>query len=117
VREDDAASIREALERLGARKPVPGPAFDDTRRLLRGFFSPTLVSGRRRLQADVGIETRTVVRDKRSIMRMQLPGRLLFLFRIRFGLYAVLARLGAELDWQELEDDLALGLSREFSSG
>ena len=44
---------------------------------------------------------------KRRLMRMRLPGRLLFLFRIRFGLYAVLARLGAELDWAALEDELA----------
>jgi hypothetical protein len=35
-----------------------------------------------------------VLRDKRTLLRLQLPGRLLFLFRIRFGLYAVLARLG-----------------------
>jgi predicted unusual protein kinase regulating ubiquinone biosynthesis (AarF/ABC1/UbiB family) len=107
VRDDDAARIREAMKRLGARDPLPGPAFDETRRLLRGFFSPTLLPGRRRLQAGVGIETASMVRDKRSLMRLHLPGRLLFLFRIRFGLYAVLARLGAELDWQALEDELA----------
>jgi hypothetical protein len=32
-----------------------------------------------------------------------MPGRLLFLLRIRFGLYAVLSRLGARLDWGGLE--------------
>jgi len=35
---------------------------------------------------------------ERTLLRMRLPGRLTFLFRIRFGLYAVLARIGAELD-------------------
>jgi predicted unusual protein kinase regulating ubiquinone biosynthesis (AarF/ABC1/UbiB family) len=107
VRADDSPAMCEALARLGARAPTPGAHFDETRRLLRGFFSPTLVPGRRRLEAGVGIETTSVLRDKRSIMRLQLPGRLLFLFRIRFGLYAVLARLGAQLDWQALEDELA----------
>jgi predicted unusual protein kinase regulating ubiquinone biosynthesis (AarF/ABC1/UbiB family) len=107
VRDDDAGRIREAMQRLGARDPLPGPAFDQTRRLLRGFFSPTLVPGRRRLQAGVGIETGSIVRDKRALMRLHLPGRLLFLFRIRFGLYAVIARLGAELDWQGLEDEFS----------
>jgi hypothetical protein len=42
-------------------------------------------------------------------MRLRLPGKLLFLFRIRFGLYAVLSRLGAVLDWNALEAELAEG--------
>ncbi|MCA9675853.1 MAG: hypothetical protein KC464_12515, partial [Myxococcales bacterium] len=44
-----------------------------------------------------------VLRDKRAIMKLGLPGRVLFLFRLRFGLYAVLARLGAVADWAGLE--------------
>ncbi len=34
---------------------------------------------------------------------MRLPGKLLFLLRIRFGLYSVLARLGAVCDWSSIE--------------
>jgi hypothetical protein len=52
---------------------------------------------------------RQMMASKRAMMRMQLPGELLFLFRIRFGLYAVLARLGAHLDWSALEDELMEG--------
>ena len=59
------------------------------------------------MQAGIGIEAKLLLRDKRLLLRLQLPGRLLFLFRIRFGLYAVLARLGAELDWQKLEAEMA----------
>ncbi len=51
--------------------------------------------------------TRKIVASKRSIMRLHVPGRLLLLFRIRFGVYAVLARLGAELDLRALEESLA----------
>jgi hypothetical protein len=43
------------------------------------------------------------------MLQLQLPGKLLFLFRIRFGLYAVLARLGAKLDWQALEEEFRSG--------
>jgi predicted unusual protein kinase regulating ubiquinone biosynthesis (AarF/ABC1/UbiB family) len=110
VRDDDATRMRETLHRLGARGPLHGQEFEETRRLLRGFFSSTLVAGRHRLQPGVAMETKSVLHDKRSIIRLRLPGRLLFLFRIRFGLHAVLARLGAEVDWQALEDELALGL-------
>ena len=52
------------------------------------------------------------VKLKRTLMRMRLPGKLMFLFRIRFGLYAVLARIGAALDWAALEDELAGDLGR-----
>lgn len=107
VREDDAPATCHALARLGAREPSPGPAFAETRRLLRGFFFPTLFPGKQRLQSGIGIEAKLLLRDKRLLLRLQLPGRLLFLFRIRFGLYAVLARLGAELDWQKLEAEMS----------
>jgi len=78
-----------------------------TRELMRGFYAPILGPGKRRLKAGVNLETRNVMKSKRDMLRLRIPGRLLFLFRIRFGLYSVLARLGAELDWQALEIDLA----------
>lgn len=53
-----------------------------------------------------------MVRDKRLLARLGLPGHLLFLLRIRFGLYAVLARLGAAADWGELESRLAASVPR-----
>jgi hypothetical protein len=40
-------------------------------------------------------------------VKLSLPGRFLFLFRLRFGLYAVLARLGAVADWGALESQWA----------
>ena len=59
------------------------------------------------MQSGIGIEAKLLLRDKHLLLRLQLPGRLLFLFRIRFGLYAVLARIGTELDWQKLEAEMA----------
>jgi len=107
VRADDTTEIREALRELGAKSPEPGPGFEATRELLRGFFGPALVAGPHRLEAGVSLEAREVLQNKRKLLRLQLPGKLLFLFRIRFGLHSVLARLGAELDWRQLETDLA----------
>jgi hypothetical protein len=43
------------------------------------------------------------MRDKLALARLRLPGRLMFLFRIRFGLYAVLSRLGSVCDWAGME--------------
>ena len=105
VRDDDLSAMAHALHTLGAS---PGPKMDDhLRRLLRGFFEPLLVAGPKRIKPDEGIEARQVMQDKRAIMRLALPGKLLFLFRLRFGLYAVLARIEAEADWARLESTWA----------
>lgn len=102
VREDDVRAIVEATTALGA--PPPGPAaIPNLRALLRGFFAPLLVPGARAIAPGEGFDARTVLRDKRALAQLRLPGSLLFLFRIRFGLYAVLARLGAVADWSALE--------------
>jgi predicted unusual protein kinase regulating ubiquinone biosynthesis (AarF/ABC1/UbiB family) len=106
VRAADDVRLRTALHALGVRNPV-GPGFEVTRRMLRGFFEPVLSAGIRPMQAAVSLDVREVTRNKKSMLQMQLPGKLLFLFRIRFGLYAVLARLGAQLDWRALEEEVS----------
>jgi len=45
--------------------------------------------------ADEGLGARNLMRDKRAIIGLQLPARMLFLFRLRFGLYAVRAAASA----------------------
>jgi hypothetical protein len=49
-------------------------------------------------------------------MSFALPGRLLFLFRLRFGLYAVLSRIGAVVDWAALESSWAATVRRGSES-
>ena len=77
------------------------------RQLLRAFFAPLLAPGKRRIEPDAGLAGPGVMRDKRAIINLRLPGRMLFLFRLRFGLYAVLSRLQAEVDWATLESEWA----------
>lgn len=108
VREDSREGIMAALRGLEAKPPEDDRAFETTRRLLRGFFQPTLESGPRPMRGDVTFEARQLVADKRAMLKIRLPGRLLFLFRIRFGLYSVLARIGAVRDWRSLEERFTL---------
>ncbi|HZI04556.1 MAG TPA: hypothetical protein VEZ71_11060, partial [Archangium sp.] len=77
------------------------------RTLLRGFFAPLLEHGPRPVHPGSGFEAQQLLRDKRFLAKLSLPGRFLFLFRLRFGLYAVLARLGAVADWGALESQWA----------
>ena len=110
IRADNQRQIQGALSAIGM--PKPSADFDVTRGLLRGFFAPLLTPGRHAIPADQAVAMGETVKLKRKMMKMRLPGKLMFLFRIRFGLYAVLSRIGAELDWAALEDELAGNLGR-----
>jgi len=105
VQRDDTAATQSALSAIGMFNPSQD--FDLTRSLLRGFYAPLLASGRLKVTSEHAISIRQVAKMRKSLLRIRLPGKLAFLFRIRIGLHAVLARIGARLDWQELEAELA----------
>lgn len=106
IRADDAGCVRRALVALGAADPGLGRAYDVTRDLLRAFYGPTLEPGRRRVRSGLPRSMRELAAGTRDVLRLHLPGKLLFLLRARFGLYAVLARLGAEVDLHARETAL-----------
>lgn len=103
VSEDREEPIRETFRQLGGEIPSDAKSFARVRELLRGFFSPMLTPGRQPVDAKVTVAMSQMAKDKILLMRLRMPGKLLFLFRIRFGLYAVLARLGSKCDWSSLE--------------
>jgi len=107
VRVDDRPQVVAALRGLGAEPSANDAAYEHTRRLLRSFFKPMLTAGAHAIDGRIVVDMRQVTRDKLAVARLRLPGRLMFLFRIRFGLYAVLSRLGAVCDWSVLEQQLA----------
>lgn len=107
VRVDDRSQVVAALRGLGAEPSTNDAAYQHTRRLLRSFFKPLLTSGAHAIDGRIVVDMGQVTRDKLAIARLRLPGRLMFLFRIRFGLYAVLSRLGSVCDWSALEQQLA----------
>lgn len=107
ARADDAAAMMTAIEALGGTAPRDAEGRAHVRALLLAFFGPLANAGTRRIAADEGAQARSMMADKRAIARLRLPGRMLFLFRLRFGLYSVLAQLGAEVDWSTLEGEWA----------
>ncbi|MBA3547748.1 MAG: AarF/ABC1/UbiB kinase family protein [Nannocystis sp.] len=107
TRDDDPEAIVAAITALGGMAPRDPKSRAHLRELLRSFFGPLLTPGARRIASDEGLGARNLLRDKRAIIGLQLPARLLFLFRLRFGLYAVLSRLQAEVDWAGLESQWA----------
>jgi predicted unusual protein kinase regulating ubiquinone biosynthesis (AarF/ABC1/UbiB family) len=103
VRTDSRARMVSALRGLGAEPSTDEATYAHLRQLLRSFFAPMLQSGAHAIDGRIFIDWKQMTRDKLAIARLRLPGRLVFLFRIRFGLYAVLSRLKAVCDWSELE--------------
>ncbi len=112
VREDDRARIVAALRELGAEPSSSDASYAHLRELLRSFFGPLLVAGARPVDGKIVVDMRQITKDKLAIARLRLPGRFMFLFRIRFGLYAVLSRLGAVCDWSSLERGFAANAGR-----
>jgi predicted unusual protein kinase regulating ubiquinone biosynthesis (AarF/ABC1/UbiB family) len=105
VQSDDTPGTQAALSAIGMFNPSLD--FDLTRALLRGFYAPLLASGRQKVSPEHAISLRQVASMKRALRRIRLPGKLAFLFRIRISVHAVLSRIGARLDWQQLEEELA----------
>ncbi|MFO0598129.1 MAG: AarF/UbiB family protein [Myxococcaceae bacterium] len=78
-------------------------------RFARSFFAPLLERGASVVEPDGAVEASQVLKDKRALAKLGLPPHLLFLLRLRFGMYAVLARLGARADWGALESEWSCG--------
>lgn len=95
--------LSEAFRALGAN-PGKGKDFEFANRLVRAFFGPTLEDRVARIDVGASLQMRQMLADKRTLLQMRLPGKLLFLFRIKFGVQAVLARMGAEGNWYQLEE-------------
>lgn len=108
VRTDVADDIHGAFVAFGGTLPADETGRTKLRLMLRGFFGPMVHQGVHRVDAGAGFESRQVMSDKVFISKLKLPGRLIFLFRLRFGLYAVLAQLGATADWAAIESQWAL---------
>ena len=104
---DSRARTVSALRGLGAEPSADDAAYAHLRQLLRSFFAPMLQSGAHLIDGRILVDFKQITRDKLAIARLRLPGRLVFLFRIRFGLYAVLSRLKAVCDWSEMERGFA----------
>lgn len=109
VRADDREGIYTALRGLGAEPSANDAAYEHLRKLLRSFFRPMLSPGPQRVDGRIVVDLKRTTRDKMALARLRLPGRFMFLFRIRFGLYAVLSRLGAVCDWAAMEQGFAEG--------
>lgn len=69
----------------------------------RSFYGPMLEDKVRAIQLGEARPLGGMLANKRAMMKLRLPPEMLFIIRIRFGVMAVLARLGARANWYRLE--------------
>jgi predicted unusual protein kinase regulating ubiquinone biosynthesis (AarF/ABC1/UbiB family) len=100
---DDATALRAALVALGLVRREDDAAFAVARSLVRSFYGPMLHDEVTAIAPAQARPLASFLGGKRELLKLQLPGELLFLLRIRFGVLSVLAQLGARANWYQLE--------------
>jgi predicted unusual protein kinase regulating ubiquinone biosynthesis (AarF/ABC1/UbiB family) len=105
VHRDEHDLLHQAFLDLGMVREGPAYDFDTARDLVRAFYGPMLRDAVQPVDLGEAMGMRQVFESKRELMKLRLPGEFLFLFRIRFGLMSVLAKLGARANWYQLERD------------
>ena len=81
---------------------------DAARDLLRYLYAPTLEPGPFRVTAEYTSQVARRLLTNANLFKMTVPGEMLFLNRVNFGLMSIFVDLGAEIDWH----GLSLGLTR-----
>ncbi len=107
VHADEREALRRSLLDLGMVRDGEARDLETARALVRSFHGPMLRDEVLAFQLGSATPFRTILSTKREILRLHLPGEMLFVFRIRFGLMSVLARLGARANWCRLERQYA----------
>ena len=103
VHDDDRALLHQVFLGLGMVREGKKYDFDNARGLVRAFYGPMLNDVHQAMELGAAREMGSIMKSKRQLMKLSLPGEFLFLFRIRFGLMSILARLGARANWYRLE--------------
>lgn len=107
VHADERGALERALLDLGMIRRGDSSQLATARDLVRAFHGPMLQDAVVAFQLGTLAPFRAVVSTKRELLRLHIPGEMLFVFRIRFGLMSVLGRLGARANWCRLEQGYA----------
>ena len=103
VRADTRAALHAALVDLDMVPNDNTYDFQGARSLVRSFYGAMLRDEILSIEPGEALPLGTLLENKRNLVKLRLPGELLFILRIRFGLMSVLARLGARANWYRIE--------------
>jgi predicted unusual protein kinase regulating ubiquinone biosynthesis (AarF/ABC1/UbiB family) len=100
VVDDDGDAMHVAMLALGVVRPGVRYDRDDARRLLRYLYAPILREGPARITADYTSQTMRQFLTNKNLMKLTMPGEMLFLNRVNFGLLSIMVDLGCAIDWR-----------------
>lgn len=103
VHADDREMLHQTFLETGMVRAGHKYDFDTARDLVRSFFGPMLQDQVQSIPEGKAITFKAAARTKFELMKLSLPGEFLFLFRIRFGLMSILARMGSRANWYRME--------------
>lgn len=103
VHVDTREALHAAFLDLGMVRPHDAYDFDAARSLVRSFYGPMLRDEVLFIEPGQATPIRAFLAKKRELLKLHLPGEILFVLRIRFGVMSVLARLGSRANWYRLE--------------
>jgi predicted unusual protein kinase regulating ubiquinone biosynthesis (AarF/ABC1/UbiB family) len=109
VQSDDRDELHRAFVGLGMVQEGRDYDFATARQLVRSFYGPMLRDEELAIAPGAAATLSELAKNKRELMKLTLPGELLFLLRIRFGLMSILSRLGAVANWYRLERRFVAG--------
>jgi predicted unusual protein kinase regulating ubiquinone biosynthesis (AarF/ABC1/UbiB family) len=104
VHEDRREALYAAFLAIGLAEEGRPFDFEAARTMVRAFYGPMLEDERRAIDLGEARSMRQMLDSKRDLMKLRVPGEFLFLFRIRFGLMSILARIGSRANWYRLEE-------------
>jgi predicted unusual protein kinase regulating ubiquinone biosynthesis (AarF/ABC1/UbiB family) len=106
VLDGDRATFADGFTALGFVGKAKGFDWDYQLAAMRAMYRPFLEPGFRFDAAFVASTFGTMMFDNPNRFRLAMPPAWLFLNRLQWGLYAVLAQLGAGAPWREMIEEL-----------
>jgi predicted unusual protein kinase regulating ubiquinone biosynthesis (AarF/ABC1/UbiB family) len=103
VHADRPSVLHAALADLAMVSDFGDYDYETARSLVRSFFGPMLKDDVVAVQRGEARPLKDVMASKRQLLKLHLPAQIVFILRIRYGLMAVLAQLGAHANWYQME--------------
>lgn len=102
VVEDDREAMHQASVDLGIVKPNVKYDREASRELLRYLYALLLEDRPVRVTAEYTSQTVPRFLKSPNLFKMTIPGEMLFLNRVNFGLLSIFVDIGAEVNWRQL---------------
>jgi predicted unusual protein kinase regulating ubiquinone biosynthesis (AarF/ABC1/UbiB family) len=104
---DERQALHAAFVELGIVHESDPYDFGAVREIVRSLYGPMLRDKECAITLGEARPFSAVAEFKREMLKLHLRPELLFLFRVRFGIMSVLARLGAHANWRRIERGFA----------